>query len=511
MRQDGEAAAAVADEAHDAPMASAHSAVADASVQPQVDPVGGLSDLDAPSAAPDPPADAPPMAAAANKGFAPMEVDTNSPEPAAGGSVSAPFPSVPLLGHDATLAAAAAAAAESASRDAALQGHVQKAVAEVSARVGTDLCAVREQRAADPDSHVWRPCAVLCAVPFCVSFPTRQLAHGEVSDGDARAAPAAPPAFAMPRTRGGEGVVLQRGFELYWSAVEEYHYARQRVGAAASANPPTFAEFLERAGLHIIPSELRATSVADMAALERAVLTRKRTRPKGQPAAAPVRPARAQKAKGQPAAAAKRSAAAATKAAASAAAAPAAENDATDADEEDGDVDVDNMREEQHVAPHAPSVAAAALERENEMEDDSGGDVGEEKSGDEMNGGDEEEEEEDKENKLLVPKVWSDDRRSFPLRQTLEKMHQSQLPQHERLSATVFEACFDSKRRRISVRELVSLRGQRRTGALPGGRYFVCAPLLCSFCVSMPAFDCWTSTGPPATAQLRQVRPASQL
>ena len=453
MRQDGEAAAAVADEAHDAPMASAHSAVADASVQPQVDPVGGLSDLDAPSAAPDPPADAPPMAAAANKGFAPMEVDTNSPEPAAGGSVSAPFPGVPILGRDATLAAAAAAAAESVSpRDAALQGHVQKAVAEVSARVGTDLCAVREQRAADPDSHVWRPCAVLCAVPFCVSFPTRQLAHGEVSDGDARAAPAAPPAFAMPRTRGGEGVVLQRGFELYRSAVEEYHYARQRVGAAASANPPTFAEFLERADLHIFPLELQSISAADIAALERAVLTRKRTRPKGQHAAAPVRPARAQKAKGQPAAAAKRSAAAA----------PSAEDDAADADDEDVDGDVDNMREEQHVAPHAPSVAAAALERENEMEDESGGDVDEEKSGDE-------EEEEDKENKQLVPKVWSDDRRSFPLRQTLEKMHQSQLPQHERLLGAVFEACFDSKRRRISVRELVSLRGQRRIGALPGG------------------------------------------
>ena len=451
-------------------MASAHSAVADASVQPQVDPVGGLSDLDAPSAAPDPPADAPPMAAAANKGFAPMEVDTNSPEPAAGGSVSAPFPGVPILGRDATLAAAAAAA-ESASRDAALQGHVQKAVAEVSARVGTDLCAVREQRAADPDSHVWRPCAVFCAVPFCVSFPTRQPAHGEVSDGDARAAPAAPPAFAMPRTRGGEGVVLHRGFELYRSAVEEYHYLRQRVGAAASANPPTFAEFLERADLHIFPLELRATSAADMAALERAVLTRKRTRPKGQRAAAPVRPARAQKAKGQPAAAAKRFAAAATKAAAkrSAAAAPSAEDDAADADDEDVDVDVDNMREEQHVAPHAPSVAAAALERENEMEDDSGGDVDEEKSGDEMNGGDEEEDKENKGNKLLVPKVWSDDRRSFPLRQTLEKMHQSQLPQHERLLGAVFEACFDSKRRRISVRELVSLRGQRRIGALLGG------------------------------------------
>ena len=456
MRQDGEAAAAVADEAHDAPMASAHSAVADASVQPQVDPVGGLSDLDAPSAAPGPPADAPSLAAAANKDSAPMEVDTNSPEPAAGGSVSAPFPGVPILGRDATLAAAAA---ESASRDAALQGHVQKAVAEVSARVGTDLCAVREQRAADPDSHVWRPCAVFCAVPFCVSFPTRQPAHGEVSDGDARAAPAAPPAFAMPRTRGGEGVVLQRGFELYRSAVEEYHYARQRAGAAASANPPTFAEFLERADLHIFPVELRATSAADMAALERAVLTRKRTRPKGQRAAAPVRPARAQKAKGQPAAAAKRSAAAA----------PSAEDDAADADDEDVDGDVDDMREEQHVAPHAPSVAAAALERENEMEDDSGGDVDEEKSGDEMNGGDEEEDKENKGNKLLVPKVWSDDRRSFPLRQTLEKMHQSQLPQHERLLGAVFEACFDSKRRRISVRELVSLRGQRRIGALPGG------------------------------------------
>ena len=295
----------------------------------------------------------------------------------------------------------------------------------------------------------------------------------------------------MPRTRGGEGVVLQRGFELYRSAVEEHHYARQRVGAAASANPPTFAEFLERAGLHLFPLELRANSVADMAALERAVLTRKRTRPKGQRAAAPVRPARAQKAKGQPAAAAKRPAAAATKAAAAAAAAaPAAEDDAADTDDEDADVDVDNMREEQHVAPHAPSVAAAALERENEMEDESGGDVDEEKGGDEMNGGDEEEEEEEnKENKLLVPKVWSDDRRSFPLRQTLEKMHQSQLPQHERFSAADFEACFDSERRRITVRELVSLRGQRRTGALPGGATFVCAPLLCSFCVSMPAIE----------------------